>query len=75
MDKAQHNDGRVGTAYIQELRFNKYCERLQNPVSNEFNQEFKQYLIEKGVNIDVAMFQILSSHHNELCILQTGRSR
>ena len=54
----QYNDGRVGTAYIQELRFNKYCERLQNLVSNEFNQEFKQYLIEKGVNIDVAMFDI-----------------
>jgi hypothetical protein len=54
--QSQYNDGRVGTAYIQELRFNKYCERLQNLVSNEFNQEFKQYLIEKGVNIDVAMF-------------------
>ena len=27
-------------------------------VSNEFNQEFKQYLIEKGVNIDIAMFDI-----------------
>ena len=54
----QYSDGRVGTAYIQELRFNKYCERLQNLVSNEFNQEFKQYLIEKGVNIDVAMFDI-----------------
>ena len=56
--QSQYNDGRVGTAYIQELRFNKYCERLQNLVSNEFNQEFKQYLIEKGVNIDVAMFDI-----------------
>jgi hypothetical protein len=56
--QSQYNDGRVGTAYIQELRFNKYCERLQNLVSNEFNQEFKQYLIEKGVNIDDAMFDI-----------------
>ena len=56
--QSQYNDGRVGTAYIQELRFNKYCERLQNMVSNEFNQEFKQYLIEKGVNIDIAMFDI-----------------
>ncbi len=56
--QSQFNDGRVGTAYIQELRFNKYCERLQNLVSNEFNQEFKQYLIEKGVNIDVGMFDI-----------------
>ena len=53
-----HNDGRVGTAYIQELRFNKYCERLQNLVSDEFNQEFKRYLIEKGVNIDTGMFDI-----------------
>ena len=56
--QSQYNDGRVGTAYIQELRFNKYCERLQNMVSNEFKQEFKQYLIEKGVNIDIAMFDI-----------------
>ncbi len=55
----QFNDGRVGTAYIQELRFNKYCERLQNLVAEIFNQEFKKYLIEKGVNIDVAMFDLL----------------
>jgi hypothetical protein len=23
-----YNDGRVGTAYIQELRFNKYCDAI-----------------------------------------------
>jgi hypothetical protein len=56
--QSSFNDGRVGTAYIQELRFNKYCERLQNLVSDEFNQEFKRYLLEKGVNIDTAMFDI-----------------
>ena len=56
--QSQYNDGRVGTAYIQELRFNKYCERLQNNVSDEFNQEFKRFLLEKGVNIDTAMFDI-----------------
>ena len=56
--QSNYNDGRVGTAYIQELRFNKYCERLQNLVSDEFNQEFKRYLLEKGVNIDIAMFDI-----------------
>ena len=55
---AQYNDGRVGTAYIQELRFNTYCERLQNLVIEPLNQEFKRYLLEKGVNIDVAMFDI-----------------
>jgi len=55
---AQYNDGRVGTAYIQELRFNTYCERLQGLVIEEFNQEFKRYLLEKGVNIDTSMFDI-----------------
>ena len=56
--QAQYSDGRVGTAYIQELRFNTYCERLQNLVVEELNQEFKRYLLEKGINIDTAMFDI-----------------
>src|SRR6056300_486030 len=55
---AQYNDGRVGTAYIQELRFNTYCERLQNMLVEEFDQEFKRYLIEKGINIDTSMFDL-----------------
>ena len=55
---SQYNDGRVGTAYIQELRFNNYCERLQGLVAEEFNQEFKRYLLDRGVNIDVAMFDL-----------------
>jgi len=55
---AQYNDGRVGTAYIQELRFNTYCERLQNLVVEQFNQEFKRYLLEKGANIDTSMFDL-----------------
>lgn len=55
---AQYNDGRVGTAYIQELRFNTYCERLQGLVCEPFDQEFKRYLLEKGVNIDTAMFDL-----------------
>jgi hypothetical protein len=55
---AQYNDGRVGTAYIQELRFNTYCERLQTLVVTEFDQEFKRYLLEKGVNIDTSMFDL-----------------
>ena len=51
-------DGRVGTAYIQELRFNNYCERLQGLIVEEFNQDFKRYLLEKGVNIDTSMFDL-----------------
>jgi len=55
---SQYNDGRVGTAYIQELRFNTYCERLQGLVAEEFDQEFKRYILEKGVNIDTSMFSL-----------------
>jgi hypothetical protein len=55
---SQYNDGRVGTAYIQELRFNTYCERLQGLLVEDLNNEFKRYLLEKGVNIDTAMFDI-----------------
>ena len=55
---AQYNDGRVGTAYIQELRFNTYCERLQSLVTEEFDQDFKRYLLEKGLNVDTSMFNL-----------------
>ena len=55
---AQYNDGRVGTAYIQELRFNTYCERLQNLVVAEFDQEFKRYILERGINVDTSMFDL-----------------
>lgn len=52
------NDGRVGTAYIQELRFNKYCERLQNLIVGVFDTEFKLYLDSRGVNIDPGLFEL-----------------
>ena len=56
--QAAFNDGRVGTAYIQELRFNKYCERLQTLMVNTFDQEFKLFLHNKGVNIDFSLFEL-----------------
>ena len=56
--QAQYNDGRVGTAYIQELRFNNYCQRLQSLMQDEFDQEFKMYLYERGVNIDSSLFEL-----------------
>jgi hypothetical protein len=52
------NDGRVGTAYIQELRFNKYCERLQSILNEHFDVEFKAYLHNKGINIDGNIFDV-----------------
>jgi Bacteriophage T4-like portal protein (Gp20) len=52
------NDGRVGTAYIQELRFNKYCERLQSLLNEPFDSEFKLYLHNKGINVDNNIFEL-----------------
>ena len=52
------NDGRVGTAYIQELRFNKYCERLQSLINDQFDLEFKGYMREKGINFDPNLFDL-----------------
>ena len=52
------NDGRVGTAYIQELRFNKYCERLQSLINDQFDLEFKAYMREKGINFDPNLFDL-----------------
>jgi hypothetical protein len=56
--QASYNDGRVGTAYIQELRFNKYCERLQALVTSVFDEEFKRYMYTRGVNIDANLFEL-----------------
>ena len=54
----QYNDGRVGTAYIQELRFNKYCARLQSMLADTFDEEFKLWIATKGYNIDNSMFSL-----------------
>jgi hypothetical protein len=54
----QYNDGRVGTAYIQELRFNKYCARLQSMLASTFDEEFKLWIKGKGYNIDNSMFSL-----------------
>ena len=51
-------DGKVGTAFIQELRFNKYCERLQSMVVETFDLEFKLWLQSQGVNIDSSLFEL-----------------
>jgi len=54
----QYSDGRVGTAYIQELRFNKYCERLQEIVVPSIDVEFKMFLKNRGINIDTSLFDL-----------------
>jgi hypothetical protein len=52
------SDGKVGTAYIQELRFNEYCKRLQSLIVETFDLEFKIWLKDNGVNIDNSLFEL-----------------
>jgi len=52
------SDGRVGTAMIQEFRFNQYCERLQNYICQKLDEEFKLFLRWRGFNIDTGLFNI-----------------
>jgi hypothetical protein len=52
------SDGRVGTALIQEYRFNQYCERLQNYMATKLDEEFKLFLRWRGFNIDSGLFEL-----------------
>ncbi len=52
------NDGRVGTALIQEFRFNQYCERLQQLIAQKLDDEFKMFLKWRGFNIDSGLFAL-----------------
>jgi len=52
------SDGRVGTALIQEYRFNQYCERLQRLIIQKLDDEFKMFMRWRGFNIDSGLFNI-----------------
>ena len=51
-------DGRVGTAYIQEFRFTKFCKRIQNFLQPSVDREFKMFLKHRGIEIDSGMFEL-----------------
>jgi hypothetical protein len=55
---AQYSDGKMGTAMIQEYRFNSYCRRLQGLIAPFLDKEFKVFLKNRGVNIDSSSFDI-----------------
>jgi hypothetical protein len=52
------SDGKVGTALIQEFRFNQYCERLQGHIAQKLDDEFKMFLKWRGFNIDSSLFSL-----------------
>jgi hypothetical protein len=52
-------DGRVGTALIQEWRFNQYCKRIQSMIIDKLDTEFKMFLRWRGFNIDSQIFELV----------------
>jgi len=52
------SDGRVGTALIQEWRFNQYCKRLQRMIAEKLDQEFKMFMRWRGINVDNSLFDL-----------------
>lgn len=55
---AAFNDGRVGTAMIQEFRFAKYCERLQMTVQKTLDKEFKMFCKHRGIDVSASLFEL-----------------
>lgn len=56
--QAQSNDGKVGIAYIEELRFAQFIRRLQDRMDEIFDQEFKVYMKVVGLHVDDEIFNI-----------------
>ena len=55
---AAFNDGRIGTAMIQEFRFAKYCERLQLTLQQTLDHEFKLFCKHRGVDVSASLFNV-----------------
>jgi hypothetical protein len=53
-----YTDGRVGTALIQEWRFNQYCQRMQAMIADKLDSEFKLFMRWRGFNIDGSLFEL-----------------
>jgi hypothetical protein len=51
-------DGKVGTAYVQEFRFAKVCQRLQNLMDPVLDKEFKLYVKSRGIEIESDMYEL-----------------
>lgn len=55
---AQYNDGKVGIAYIEELRFANFIRRMQDRLDEVLDQEFKVYMKVVGLSIDDEIFKL-----------------
>lgn len=53
-----YSDGKMGSALIQEFRFNQSCLRVQSMLVEKFDTEFKLFLKWKGVNVEANLFDL-----------------
>jgi len=51
-----YNDGRVGTAYIAEIRFATYIEQLQSMFIEQFEKYFRKYLKKRGIETKIDFY-------------------
>jgi hypothetical protein len=55
---AVFSDAKVGTAYMQEIEFSRFCVRLQKHLFKKFDREFKLYCVERDIPISMADFSL-----------------
>lgn len=53
------SDGKVGIAYMQEIIFTLYIERLQKQIEQTLDKEFKRFLYEQNIKIDSTIYRII----------------
>jgi hypothetical protein len=53
------NDGKTGVAYMEERIFANFCMRLQGPIEDVLDAQFKTYIQAVGINVDVDSFKLV----------------
>ena len=56
--QAIENESRVGLAYVQEIKFSQFIQRLQRYVEDVLDAEFKRWVYDSGVHIDATLYRI-----------------
>lgn len=53
------SDGKVGIAYMQEILFTLYIEKLQKHIETTLDREFKRFLNDQNIKIDPTIFKVM----------------
>jgi len=57
--QAVYNDGKMGQAFIQELRFSNFCKRIQNILIDNFDYEFKLFCRHSGIVVESSQYNLM----------------